>query len=386
MDKIYFDNSATTKISKRAKDKMIEVMDSFYGNPSSLHEIGFEAEKVISSAKDIILRSLGIYSPQKKELIFTSGGTESNNLAIFGVVNSKKRQKTEKIMITNGEHSSVENCAKQLEKEGYQILRVPTIRGELDLDYIEKNSEDVILASFMHVNNETGALYDIGQAFDIIRKKSGGVVCHADCVQSYAKVKSDIKSLGADLVSLSGHKINAAKGIGALYVSPETIKAKKIVPIVYGGGQEFGFRSGTENVYGIASFGEAAKEHFSNIDKEIEHMREVREYLISQLSDHVQINNPKKSAPHILNITINNVKSETMLHYLESFGIYVSSGSACTSNSNDKTSKALLAFGLNKDQADSSIRISLSPQNTIEEADYVSKKIIEGKGKLAKKK
>ena len=213
---IYFDNSATTKISDGALAKMTQVMREHFGNPSSLHKLGLDAEKEIEDARRKILTSLGIMRGVKGELIFTSGGTESNNIAILGVVNSKQRKGNEVILTTQGEHSSVENVLCQLEKGGYRVIRVPTLNGELDLDLIRENAKGCILATFMHVNNETGAIYDVKKAFDIVREQSPNAVCHSDCVQSYMKVKFNKKSIGADLISLSAHKINGAKGVGAL--------------------------------------------------------------------------------------------------------------------------------------------------------------------------
>ncbi|MBO5212565.1 MAG: cysteine desulfurase [Clostridia bacterium] len=387
MESIYFDNSATTKMSQRAQKKMIDVINSHYANPSSLHALGFDAEKIVGEARARILATLGVTRGVKGELIFTSGGTESNNIAVFGVVNSKKRKGNEKILITEGEHSSIEASAQALENEGYRVIRVPTKNGRLDLDFIADNAKDVILASFMHVNNETGALYDLKEAFDIVKGLSPDAVTHADCVQSYMKVKFTKRSLGADLISLSAHKINGAKGTGALYVSPDIIKAKKLVPIVYGGGQENNFRSGTENVYGIAAFGEAAQEHFEKLSFEISKMEELREYISNGLlALGVTVNEPTKHAPHIINVTVDGIKSETLLHFLSSKGVYVSSGSACSSNSAKKASKALLSFGKTEDEADSSIRISLCPDNTASEADALILNIKEAISSLQKKK
>ncbi|MBE6673837.1 MAG: cysteine desulfurase [Ruminococcaceae bacterium] len=387
MNEIYFDNSATTKISEGAKNKMIEVMDCCFGNPSSLHKVGLAAEKAVSEARNIILTSLGVNRGVKGELIFTSGGTESNNIAILGSVYSKQRKGNERILTTQGEHSSVENVLLQLEKSGFEVLRVPTKNGELDLDFIRKNAKGCILASFMHVNNETGALYDVKSAFDIVREQSPGAVCHSDCVQSYMKVKFNKRTLGADLISLSAHKINGAKGVGALYIDPNIIKTKRIVPIVYGGGQENNFRSGTENVYGICAFGQAAREHYARLNDEIAEMQELKNYIISGLEkiDGLQVNKPVKGAPHIINVTANGIRSETMLHFLSSLGIYVSSGSACSSNTTPKASPVLIAFGLSNDRADSSIRISLCPQNTKEDADALFMGIKEAVSRLAKK-
>jgi cysteine desulfurase len=382
---IYFDNSATTKMSERARNKMLSVSENIFGNPSSLHKVGVDAEREISRAREIIATSLGILRPQRWEIVFTSGGTESNNLAIFGVINAKKRQGNEKIMITDSEHSSVEECALYLEKQGYQVLRVPTKGGELDFDFIEKNANGVILASLMHVNNETGALYDVARAFDIIREKSPICVCHSDCVQSYLKVKFTKKSLGADLISISAHKVNGPKGVGALYIAPEILKTKKIVPIILGGGQEGAYRSGTENTYGICAFGEAVKEHTESLREEIEKMRTLREYIFMNMPKEIKVKLPVFHAPHILNITMPKIKSETVLHDLSAKGIFVSSGSACASNSTHKASRALVAFGVSEDEADTSIRISLSPENTKEEANALISALSDALSRLARK-
>ncbi len=385
MEKIYFDNSATTKMSERAKNKMLSAIDASWGNPSSLHSAGLEAEKLVSEARGIILSSLGIMRPQRWELIFTSSGTEANNIAILGTIRAKARRGNEKIMITDSEHSSVEECASYLEKEGFEVIRVPTRNGELDLEFIEKNASGAILASFMHINNETGAMYDVKRAFEIIREKSPSCVCHADCVQSYLKARVTKKSIGADLMSISAHKVNGPKGVGALYIAPELLKAKKIVPIVYGGGQENNLRSGTENVYGICAFGEAVREHMEKLNDEISHMREVREYIISHLPDGIVAKAPVNCAPHIINITLPGIRSETALHALSARGVFVSSGSACASNSAHKASRALLAFGASEDEADSSLRISLSPDNTIAQADALLDALGEATRHLARK-
>lgn len=368
---VYFDNSATTKISEGAKRKMNEVMELQFGNPSSLHKKGLEAEHILSEARSNILSALGIQRAVRKELIFTSGGTESNNIAILGSVFSKSRKGNEKILTTDSEHASVEAPISYLEKKGFNVVRVPTKNGELDLDFIKRNAQGAILASFMHVNNETGALYNVAEAFKIVKELSKDAVTHADCVQSFMKVKFTKKSLGADLISISAHKINGAKGVGALYISPEIIKTKRLVPLFLGGGQEENMRSGTENVYGISAFGEATREHFSKINEEIAYMSQLRAYLIEKLekTEGVSLNLPKCSAPHILSISVLGIRSEISLHDLSSKGIFVSSGSACSSNTK-KSSSSLSAFGIDEKQADSTIRVSLCPQNTYEEADY----------------
>ncbi len=387
MSEIYFDNSATTKMLDRARDKMLSVINESYGNPSSLHKKGLDSEHIVKEARDIILNSLGVMRGNKNELIFTSSGTEANNLAIFGTVFAKKRQGGEKILTTRGEHASVEEPLTYLEGLGYHVLRVPTEGGKLDLDFVRQNAKGVILCTLMHVNNETGATYDLKTAFDIVREQSPGVVCHADCVQSYLKTNLTTKSIGADLLTVSAHKVNGAKGVGALYVKPEIIKAKKLVPVTLGGGQESNFRSGTENVYGISAFGEAVKAHTECLKDELEKMRSVRAYLTDKLSqmNGVSLNLPDTPAPHILNIEVKGIRSETTLHYLSSKGIFVSSGSACSSNSSKGHSRALTSFGLKPYQIDSAIRISLSPQNTIEEADTFIEVLAEAIKRLARR-
>ncbi len=387
METIYFDNSATTKISDGALKKLNEAAVSHFGNPSSLHAIGLDAEKEITRARTIIAKSLGEIRANKNEIVFTSGGTESNNIAILGTVFSKKRKGNEKILTTMGEHSSVEEPLVFLEKMGYNIVRVPTKNGELDLDFLRNNASGAILATFMHVNNETGALYDIKKAFEIVKECSPEAVLHSDCVQSYLKVKFTKKSLGADLISVSAHKVNGPKGVGALYVSPEIIKAKKISPLFFGGGQESGLRSGTENVYSICAFGEAVSEHMNALYESINKMAELKEYIIEKLKeiDGVRLNLPTNGAPHIINVAVLGIRSETVLHHLSSKGVYVSSGSACSSNSPKKISSALSGFGLENEVIDSSIRISLSPNNTRDEADVLIEAIKDAKSKLVKR-
>lgn len=370
MAMIYFDNSATTKMSKGALAVLNEMATDHFGNPSSLHAIGLDAEKKLSSARDILARSIGLLRYTRGEVVFTSGGTESNNLAILGSVFAKKRQGNEKILTTVGEHSSVEEPLAFLEKLGYNIVRVPTKGGELDLNFIRENARGCILASFMHVNNETGALYDLAGAFGIVKELSPEAVTHADCVQSYQKVKFTKKSLGADLISVSGHKVNGPKGVGALFVGADIIKAKKISPLFYGGGQETGIRSGTENLYSVCAFAKAVSEHMENKD-ESKALEELRQYIVegAKKIDGVRVNSPKNSAPHIVSLTVFGIRSETLLHYLSKEEIYVSSGSACASNAPKKSSAALIGFGLDESEADSTVRISLCAQNTREEAD-----------------
>ena len=364
---VYLDNSATTPISDSAKAKMLEAMEC-YGNPSSLHDVGLKAEKLLSEARKNIMTALGAKSG---ELVFTSCGTEATALALFGTAFAKERREANRILTTNSEHPSVANALKKLEGFGFEIINIPTKDGVLDLDALSLAlDKKIFLASFMMVNNETGALYDVAKAFKIIKEKYPSAITHCDAVQGFLKVRFTPEKIKADLVTVSGHKLHAPKGVGALYISPDMIKTKKIVPFLVGGGQERGWRSGTENVVGISAFGAAVADIYPRLDATIEHMRGLRAYAIEKLSSlEITLNIPKhNSAPHIINLTLPNIKSETMLHFLSANGIYVSSGSACSSHSHTPSS-SLIAFGLEPRQADCSLRISLSEYNTKEEID-----------------
>jgi cysteine desulfurase len=367
---IYFDNSATTQLSAAAREAMTGAMD-LYANPSSLHAEGLKARKIIDSARASVAEALGVRNLGGSQIIFTSSGSEANNTAIFGTVYAKKRRTSSRIITTDGEHPSIENALLKLESEGFEVIRIPTKEGSLDFEaYREALSVQPILVTMMMVNNETGAVYDVAKAFDIAKKMHPDTVTHCDAVQGFLKKKFSPQSIHADLVTVSAHKIHGPKGVGALYIDAQLIKAKKIVPYIIGGGQEFSFRAGTENTVGIAGFGAAARCELSAFSANVEKMRELRSYLIENLSElNVSLNIPNgECAPHVLSITLPNIKSETMLHFLSGKGICVSSGSACSSRSL-KTSGALTAFGLAPTKADCTIRVSLCASNTKDEAD-----------------
>lgn len=386
MMQIYLDNSATTPICEEAKSKMLEAMECF-GNPSSLHSKGFESSKIISEARLKVLSSLFVRGGKPENLVFTSSGTEADNLALFGVAYAKTRRSS-RIITTDSEHSAIENSLKKLEEDGFEIVRLSTKHGVIDMDEFKAAmNKNTLLVSIMHVNNETGAVYNIKECFKIAKEINPDVVTHTDAVQSYMKMKISTAELKADLISISAHKIHGPKGIGALYISSEIIKKKQIKPIIFGGGQEFGFRSGTENLIGIAGFGAAAERGIKNIASDIAKMKELKAYLIEKLADlDVKINMPQgEAAPHIVNIMLPSIKSETMLHHLSASGIYVSSGSACSSNSATKrVSRALRGFGLSDFEADCSMRISFSPFNTKEDVDMLVLSLITGIDKLVK--
>ena len=385
MNQVYLDNSATTKICDEALNKYVEVSREFFGNPSSLHGLGFDAEKLISSAREEICTSLGA---KGASVIFTASGTEANNLAIIGRAMSKERyRRGAKIITTMGEHASVDAPLNLLEGMGFKIVRIPTIGGKIDMEVLARElTKDVILVSVMMVNNETGALYDTAAVAKLMKARSPEALLHIDATQSYLKVPFTKAKCGADMITISSHKIEGPKGVGALVVDQAVMKSRGLSPLILGGGQEGGMRSGTENVPGIAAFSEAVRIGAREFRERYAHVSALKSYLTqkieSELSE-ISITKPESSAPHILNITLPKIKSETMLHYLSSLGIYVSSGSACSSNSSHHSS-ALTAFGRSESEADTSIRISLSHRNTEEDIDVLIEGLKSGLARLSR--
>lgn len=376
---IYFDNSATTALSPEVRTKMLEAMDC-YGNPSSLHAYGVAAGKILREARESVLSALGVRNTQTGALVFTSCGTEATNLAFSGTAHAKSRRTANKIVITDSEHPSVENNARALEKEGFEIVRIPTKNGVLDESVLDRVlDKNVFLLSLMMVNNETGARYEVEKAFRIAKARHPEVLTHCDAVQGFLKCKFTVPTLGADLVTLSAHKIHGPKGVGALYVDKKVLTRRAILPTLPGGGQENGLRSGTENVIGIAGFGEAAKNGAASLDADIAHLASLRSYAIERFSPlELHLNLPSgEVAPHILNLTLPDIRSETMLHFLSSKGIYVSAGSACSSH-DAHPSSSLLSFGISAEEAGHSIRVSFSNTNTAEEIDRFAAVLDEG--------
>ena len=387
MKKIYLDNSATTQICDEALEKYVEVSKECYGNPSSLHALGFESEKLLNSAREQICNSL---MAKGSSVIFTASGTEANNLAIIGRAMSKERyKKGAKIITTMGEHASVDAPLEFLTNLGFTVVKIPTRNGEIDMDVLSKElTRDVILVSMMMVNNETGALYDTLAVSKLMKAKSPDSFLHVDATQSYLKIPFTKAVCGADMITLSSHKIEGPKGVGALLVDPAVMKARGLSPLILGGGQEGGLRSGTENVPGIAALGEAVRVGAPKVRERYMKLKEIRSYLIEKIErelPEISVTTPKSAAPHILNITLPKIKSETMLHYLSSLGIFVSSGSACSSNGGHFAS-ALTAFGRSDSEADSSIRISLSHRNEKEDADALVEGLKSGLNRLSRMK
>lgn len=363
----YLDNSATTRCLECVTEKMVRVMRTDYGNPSSLHKKGVEAEHYIKEAKTFFAENLKV---QEKELYFTSGGTESNNLAVIGA--ALANQRAGKHLITTAiEHPSVLNVMKYLETCGFRVTYLPVDKnGIVSFDALrDAVSQETILLSVMYVNNEIGSVQPIKEIAQTVRMQNPRVLFHVDAIQAYGKYRIYPKKEGIDLLSVSGHKIHGPKGSGLLYVSEKA----KIRPILFGGEQQKGIRSGTENVPGIAGIAEAAKECYKDLEEKADRMYRLKEKLITgaERLDGVTVNGRtgRDSAPHIVSLSFAGVKSEVLLHALEEKGIYVSAGSACSSNK-PSVSQTLQAIGLEKGLLGSTLRFSLSFETTEEEIAY----------------
>ena len=384
---IYLDNAATTKIRPESMAEYVRVSEKLWGNPSSLHSLGNDAEHVLTAAKQTILYTLGA---KDAEIVFTASGTEANNIAIIGRALSKERyKKGAKIITTLGEHASVYAPIDELKKLGFKVSAISTKNGKIDIpELLFELTPDVILVSIMMVNNETGAVYNIPTIARAIKQKCPEAILHVDATQGYMKIPFTKAGIGADLITISSHKIEGPKGVGALVIDKDVLKKRGLAPIVHGGGQGLGLRSGTENVPGVAAFAEAARLAHSELKDRIDRMNSLRDRLIERITTDVALSEisltlPENHAPHILNLTLPSIKSETMLHYLSSEGIFVSSGSACSSNGGH-VSSALTAYGRSSEDADSSIRVSFSASNTEEDVDALCEALARGLEKLAR--
>lgn len=369
MKQVYLDNSATTACYKEVSELVCQIMCEDYGNPSSMHMKGVEAERYIKEAKKVIASNLKC---DEKEILFTSGGTESDNLALIGVASANKRS-GKHIITTCVEHPAIYETTEYLKEQGFEItyLSVDEL-GRIRLDELEDAvRDDTILVSIMHTNNEIGAMEPIAEAASIVKKKNPNTYIHVDAVQGYGKNRIIPKKMGIDLMSVSGHKIHGPKGIGFLYIGSRV----KIHPIIFGGGQQKGMRSGTENVPGIAGLAKAVDMCYTNLDAEIDRLYELKAYFTQKVAaiDGITINglteDIRDCAPHIISVSVEGIRAEVLLHSLEDKGIYVSSGSACASNK-PAISSTLMAIGVKKNLLDSTIRISMSVFTTKEELDY----------------
>ena len=359
---IYLDNSATTKPYEEVIQKMVYALSTDYANPSSLHKKGIEVEKNIKAIRQDIARTIGA---KDKEIYFTSGGTESNNTIIRGVANLYKKRKNH-IISTEIEHPSVLATLKDLENEGFEVTYLKVNKeGKIDLEEF-KNSikETTSLVTIMHVNNEIGTIQPILEIGKYLKSLKDKIYLHVDAVQSYGKINFRPSKYNIDFMSVSGHKIHGPKGIGFMYIKENN----RLKPLLTGGGQEVDLRSGTENVPGIYGMGEAIRIVNSNLNEKIEKMTNLKNMLKEGLIDNVEdikINSTDEGVCHILNISFKDIKGEVLLHYLEQKGVYVSTGSACSSKK--KGSHVLNAIGLSKDEIEGAIRFSLSDMNTEED-------------------
>lgn len=363
----YFDNSATTRCYKEVADIVVKTMTEDFGNPSAMHLKGVEAEKYVRDSAQTLARLLKV---NEKEIIFTSGGTESNNLALFGGAEANKRMGNH-IITTAVEHAAVGQPVERLEHMGYEVTIVPVDeRGVVRLDALEKALlEDTILVSTMYVNNEVGAVMPVEEIARLVHEKSPKAFYHVDAIQAFGKYRIYPKKLGIDMLSVSSHKIHGPKGVGFLYINDKV----RVQPQILGGGQQAGMRSGTDNVPGIAGLGVAAEMVYTDFEEKIKHMYQLKEHLAEgflKLPD-VRLNGMelREGAPQILSASFMGVRSEVLLHTLEDRGIYVSAGSACSSHKR-KAAGTLSAMGMEAAQRESTLRFSFSEENTFEEVDY----------------
>ena len=383
---IYLDNSATTRISEAALARYCEVSRDLFGNPSSLHAVGKAAEDVLRDAREAVRAAIGA---KGGTVVFTASGTEANNLAILGRGRAKARYKSAHILTTAGEHASVAAPMAALAEGGMKLAEIPTVGGRLDLDALDALlTPDTVLVSAMLVNNETGAHYDMRALADRLRGLSDCAL-HADATQALFKVPVDVRALGVRMLTISSHKVEGPKGVGALWLDDSLMKEKGVAPQILGGGQESGMRSGTENVPAIAAFATALREGTRDAAARMAAMLEVREYLLGRLTSDAALGEvkpvlPEVAAPHILTLVLPAVKSEVMLHHISSVGISVSSGSACSSHGHVGHG-ALPSFGLSQKESDSAIRVSISHHTTREDIDALCAALGVGLSRLARR-
>ena len=363
----YFDNSATTRCYREVADIVMKTMTEDFGNPSAMHTKGVEAEQYVRNSAETIARLLKV---TPKEILFTSGGTESDNLALFGAAEANKRSGNH-IITTSVEHAAVGQPIERLEQMGYEVTILPVDgQGVVKMDALEAALRpDTILVSTMYVNNEVGAVMPVEKIGKLVHEKSPKALYHVDAIQAFGKYRIYPKKLGIDLLAVSSHKIHGPKGVGFLYINEKA----KIQPQILGGGQQFGMRSGTDNVPGIAGLGVAAEMIYKDFDKKVEHLYQLKEHLAQGLLEmpDILVNGMglREGAPQILSVSFLGIRSEVLLHTLEEQYIYVSAGSACSSHKR-KASGTLSAMGMPAKQKESTLRFSFSEENTFEEVDY----------------
>lgn len=364
---VYLDNSATTRVLPEVAELMNKIMTEDYGNPSSMHFKGMQAENYVKHAKEQIAKVLKV---NEKEILFTSGGTESDNMALIGCAMANKRAGMH-LITTKIEHPAILQTMKYLEQQGFEVTYLPVDEyGRVRPEELQRSMRrDTILVSVMYTNNEIGAVQPIAELGALIKRMNPRTLFHVDAVQGFGKYRIWPKRMNIDLMSVSGHKIHGPKGVGFLYIGEKV----KIHPIIWGGGQQKGMRSGTENVPGVAGIGLATERIYEHLDEDVERLYDIREAFINGLSglDQVVVNGlpGRETAPHIVSVSIWGVRSEVLLHALEDRGICVSAGSACASN-HPQTSETLKAIGVERNLLDSTIRFSFSIFTTMEEIEY----------------
>jgi len=372
MAEIYLDNCSTTKPYPEVARKVMDMLTEGYGNPSSLHRLGRDSKQELEKARQVIADSLRVTT---EEIYFTSGGTESDNLAIAGACQANSHI-GKRIVTTVAEHPAVTKTVRNLKRQGWIVEYIPAPRGQLDLGELEKAiDEDTVLVSVMLVNNEIGSIFPINEVKQMIKRRNSPAILHCDAVQGYGKMDFTAASLGADLISISAHKIHGVKGAGALYVKNGT----RMFTNMFGGGQERGLRSGTESSPLIAAFGEAVRKTFSNMPTDILHMAALRDYCIDSIAEQIPeavINSSKQGAPHIINFSLPRFRNKEVVQYLDTKNIYISSAASCKSN-HSRGPSMLESLGLSRELANSALRVSFSPLNTKSEVDALIKALVE---------
>lgn len=370
---IYLDNCATTKPDKEVVEVMMKALTDDFANPSSLHSFGLKVEKEIDIARK---NAADLIGAQSDEIYFTSGGTESNNIAVHGAIEKNKRR-GKKIITSSIEHASIDDQFKHYKELGYEVVYLDVDKtGAVDIEKFKKEmNEDTILVSIIYVHNELGTVNNVKEIFEIAKSVNKNVFCHVDGVQSVGKIPVNVKEIGCDTFSFSSHKIYGPKGMGGLYKKRDV----KIDSLVIGGGQEKGLRSGTENVPGILGFGKACELTKRDLYKRLEHAKLIKEYLLEKLDDNLEdykINTPENATNFIVSLSILDIRAEVLLHYLEGDEIYISTASACTSNGTHK-STTLKQIGLDDKYAEGTIRICTSKDTTKEDIDVFVEKLVE---------